>query len=49
MWFNHFIYHDLTIDFFCGPKGLDTLFPHKFGPLFPIPAMALVADMVRDF
>ena len=49
VWFNHFIYHEIIVEFFGGPKGLATLFPHKFRPLFPIPSMSLVADVVCGF
>lgn len=46
-WFNHPSFHHLLVMWFFGPNGIARLFPHRFGPLFPIPCMALGATMVR--
>jgi len=31
---------------FFGKNGIARIFPHRFGPMFPLPAMAIVAAMV---
>src|ERR1700733_3822185 len=45
-WFNHPAYLQILEEFAYGPNTLADKFPHKYHPLYPIPSMALVADVV---
>lgn len=45
-WFNHNAFHRFLLQFFYGRSGIARAYPNHFGPLFPIPAMALGAAMV---
>jgi hypothetical protein len=45
-WFNHPAYLQILEEFAYGPNSIANKFPHKFHPLYPIPSMALVADIV---
>jgi len=45
-WFNHPAYLQISEEFAYGPNTVADKFPHKFHPLYPIPSMALVADIV---
>ena len=46
--YNHPVYLGLVKKALCEKKGIACLFPHRFRPMFPIPAMSIVAAMVSD-
>jgi hypothetical protein len=45
-YFNHPVYISILIKWFYGPTGITQHFPHRFGPMFPLPAKAIVATIV---
>ena len=45
--FNHPAYHGIIDKYFYGKNGIARKFPHRFGPMFALPAMAITATMVR--
>lgn len=45
-WFNHLAYLQILEEFAYGLNTIAKKFPHKFHLLYPIPSMALVADIV---
>ena len=44
--FNHPSYHGILDKYFWGKNGIAAAYPHQFGPMFPIPGMAITAAMV---
>ena len=46
--YNNPVYLGLVKKALCEKKGITCLFPHWFCPMFPIPAMSIVAAMVSD-
>ena len=46
--YNHPVYLGPVKKALCEKKGIACLFPHQFRPMFPIPAMLIVAIMVSD-
>jgi hypothetical protein len=45
-WFNHLAYLQISEEFAYGSNTIVDKFSHKFHPLYPIPSMALVVDIV---
>ena len=46
--YNHPVYLGLVKEALCEHKGIMCIFLHQFHPMFPIPAMAIVAAMVTN-